>query len=196
MKAVFAGGFLALARRTQGSDVKKRLQQQAGFTLIELLIVVAIIGIIASIGIAQVMRARLVANETSAIGSMRTVNSAQMSYSAAAGQGGFATSLSVLGVPCVGGTTAFVAPELNPAAPSATPAGASGLLKTGYIVDMVGNGVVGPPDCNGTVTNGDYIATAVPRSIGASGDRGFNTSAAGTIFFDPTGLPTGTTPIQ
>jgi type IV pilus assembly protein PilA len=196
LKAVFAGGFLALAGRTQGSDVKKRLQQQAGFTLVELLIVVAIIGIIASIGVAQVMRARLVANETSAIGSMRTVNSAQMSYSAAAGQGGFATGLVVLATPCAGGTTPFIAAELNPAAASATPAGASGLLKSGYIVDLVGNGIAGPPDCNGAPTNGDYTATAVPRSVGASGDRGFNTSARGTIFFDPNGLGTGTTPIQ
>ena len=171
-------------------------EQEAGFTLVELLIVVAIIGIIASIGVAQVMRARLVANETSAIGSMRTINSAQMSYSAAAGQGGFATSLSILGTPCLGGATAFVAPELNPSAPSATPAGASGLLKSGYVVDMTGNGVAGPSDCNGTVTNGNYTATAVPRTIGASGERGFNTTGGGTIFFDATGLGTGTTPIQ
>jgi type IV pilus assembly protein PilA len=176
--------------------VKKRLQRQDGFTLVELLIVVAIIGIIASIGVAQVLRARLVANETSAIGSMRTVNSAQMSYSASAGQGGFATALATLGSPCPGGTTAFIAAELNPAAPSATPAGASGLLKSGYIVDMTGNGIAGPGDCNGNVTNGNYVATAVPRSVGASGDRGFNTNGSGTIFFDTAGLGTGTIPIQ
>jgi type IV pilus assembly protein PilA len=176
--------------------VEKRLQQQDGFTLVEMLIVVAVIGIIASIGVAQVLRARLVANETSAIGSMRSVNSAQLAYAASAGQGGFATGLAILGTPCGAATTAFIAAELNPAAPSATPAGASGLLKSGYVVDMTGNGIAGPPDCNGAPTNGDYIATAVPRNPGASGERGFNTNAAGTIFFDPAGTATGTTPIQ
>ena len=77
-----------------------------------------------------------------------------------------------------------------------TAAGAAGLLKSGYIVDMAGNGAVAPFDCNGAVSNSDYVATAVPNTPGATGERGFNTSGGGTIFFDPSGLATGTTPIQ
>jgi len=60
----------------------KNMKKQQGFTLIELLIVVAIIAIIAAIAIPNLLTARQAANETSAIGSLRTISSAQTAYSA------------------------------------------------------------------------------------------------------------------
>ena len=171
-----------------------KTRQEDGFTLVELLIVVAIIGIVAAIGVAQVMRARLVANEASAISSMRTINSAQVSYANTAANGGFATSLTILATGCVGGTP-YLSPDLDPAQPSATVVG-TGLLKSGYEVDMIANGVQITTDCNGVGAVTDYIATGVPRTPGATGERGFNTNGGGTIFFDPSGLGNGTTPIQ
>jgi type IV pilus assembly protein PilA len=182
-------------RRLWGGRSVTKLRTAAGFTLIELLMVVAIISIVASIGVAQVIRARVSANESAAIGSMRALNGGQMSYASGGGFGGFATSLTVLATPCVGSTVGFISPDLDPTLPGVTVVG-TGLIKSGYAVDLVGNGTPGSPDCNGTPTNTDYTATAVPLTPGSSGQRGFNTNGAGTIFFDASGLPTGTTPIQ
>jgi len=167
--------------------------------LIELLIVVAIIGIIAAIAVPGLLRARMSGNETAAIGSLRAVNSAEASYSSAAGQGGYAALLSVLGTPCPGGTNGFISPDLNPLTPNVTVFSGTGVTKSGYDTIMVANvgAVPGPNDCNGTATVTDYLATAAPTSVGSTGQRGFSTSGAGTIFFDPLGVPANaTTPIQ
>src|SRR3954453_20277426 len=75
------------------------MQKSRGFSLIELLIVVAIILIIAAIAIPNLIRARMSANEASAVGSVRSINTAEISYNAAYPDQGFADTLTKIGSP-------------------------------------------------------------------------------------------------
>ena len=79
-------------------------KKQKGFSLIELLIVVAIILIIAAIAIPNLLRSRMAANEASAVGSIRTMNTAAITYSSTYGNG-FPPSLASIGTTGTGAAT-------------------------------------------------------------------------------------------
>ena len=124
-------------------------------------------------------RSKAAANEATAIASMRSILSAQVAY-AAAGGGGYATSLVKLGIPCPGASKGFIAADLSD----------EWSLKSGYIFRLESVGApAGPADCNGGPTETDFYATADPENSEA-GTRGFSASAAGTVYEAPGRPPT------
>ncbi len=163
------------------SSKKHKTSKQKGFSLIELLIVVAIILIIAAIAIPNLLRSRIAANEASAVGSLRTLNTAEITNNMTNPSVGFACALS----------------SLAPASGSAT-SGAAGLIdanlasgtKSGYTF-TVGN-------CTGTPKS-NYQYAAAPVSPGTTGQRYFCTDSSGVIQYNAsaaiTTCGTSTTPI-
>jgi prepilin-type N-terminal cleavage/methylation domain-containing protein len=146
------------------------MRRPKGFSLIELLIVVAIILVIAAIAIPSLLRARIAANESSAVGSIRTINSAMIAYNAAYSTVGFAASLANLGgaAPCTASsTTACLIDSVL-----------SGGNKSGYTFAATGSG--GTP-------NSAYYATGVPSVQNDSGTRSFCSATDAVIRTQPTG---------
>jgi type IV pilus assembly protein PilA len=142
----------------------------AGFTLIELLVVVAIIGTLAAMSVGYLAKAKMAANEASAIGTLRTLNSAQTAYSSTCGKNGYSPTFARL---VTGG---YASPDMN-----VTP-------KSGYNFALTaGTGGAGAPDCAGQPTQTTYYASGEP--LAGHGRRGFATGVGGTIWQDHSGVP-------
>ena len=146
----------------------RRRRNQKGFSLIELLIVVAIILIIAAIAIPNLLQARVAANQASAVGSLRTVNTAQVSYESSFPDVGYAATL-----PALGGTSCL--PPDSTSACLIDNVLSSG-TKNGYVFTLNAGG--GPPTAQ-------YFILAMPNS--GSGNNSYCSTEDGVIRFDPTG---------
>ena len=107
---------------------------ESGFTLIDMLFVIALIGLVSTLAIPGLMRARGAAQSASALGSIKVVNSAQLSYAITCGLGFYSPDFQTLGVAPPTAVDAFLPPEMS--------SGAT-FIKSGYTFSMAGVSVPG-----------------------------------------------------
>src|SRR2546422_4551119 len=140
---------LRIRVRTSNLEGESMRNRQKGFSLIELLIVVAIILIIAAIAIPNLLRSKMAANEASAVGSLRSLNTACITYSTT--YGSYPTTLASLGPAATASST--TADLIDSVLASGT--------KSGYTFTFTGGA--------GTT----YSITAIPVTVGTTGQPAF-----------------------
>ena len=150
-----------------------------GGGLASLLLVVAVIGIIAAIAIPSLLRARVSANESAAIGDVRSVVSAEAAFASAAGNYGSLECLASPSVPgCLSGYPAKSPTFIDPAIGSLAP-------KSGYERTFV----LGAPRPTERSPSGleTFCYSAFPITPGQTGVRSFGVDQTGRICVDPGG---------
>jgi type IV pilus assembly protein PilA len=162
--------------------MRNRQKGQKGFSLVELLIVVCIILVIAAIAIPSFLRAKMAANEASAVASLRTINTAEIVYTTTfnIGSSQNLASLGSGGTPCDMNTI----PTQTAACLTDDVLAQDPATKNGYTFTYT----PAAADSNGVV--GGYSLSASPVNIGGTGQQGFFTNDTCIVYADPSGTAT------
>jgi type II secretory pathway pseudopilin PulG len=157
------------------------MRKADGFALLDLLFVVGIMGVLMAIGLPRLLLAEQSAGSASAIGTMRAINSAELTYALTCGNGFYAPTLKTLGTAPPGSNVPYISPDLG---------ASNSVEKSGYLIQLAGVAYPGAPGtCNGLgvgEASQGFKAGADPTQPGNV--RFFATNSRNTIFENTTTL--------
>jgi type II secretory pathway pseudopilin PulG len=152
-----------------------RVRSAKGFALIDLIFVCGIVGVLCSIALPRMLLARQSAGAASAIGSMRAINSAELTFALTCGSGFYAPNLTTLGRPPVGSNEPYINGGLGES---------DQVTKSGYLVQVIGAPYGGAPiSCNGLPAGeGAQGFKAIADPLEPGNTRFFATNSNATIY--------------
>jgi type II secretory pathway pseudopilin PulG len=168
-------------RSPSDNVVIRNAKAQGGFALIDMIFVCGLIGLLSGIALPRLMLAKQAAGSASAIGSMRVLSSAQLTFALTCGSGFYAPKLTTLGTPPPGSNEPFVSPDLTTA---------DSVIKSGYVIQMAAAPYSGAPStCNGLPPNEagqGFRAAADPTE--SQNVRFFGINSYGLVYEDTVSL--------
>ena len=151
------------------------IRKAHGFALIDLVFVCGVIGVLCSIALPRLLLAKQSASSSSAIATMRVIDSAQLTYALTCGSGFYAPNLTTLGTAPAGSNQPFISPGLGVS---------DTVIKSGYTITMSALPYAGAPgSCNGVAVGAagqGFSAAADPLELGNL--RFFGTNASNVIY--------------
>ena len=151
------------------------IRKAHGFALIDLIFVCGVIGVLCSIAVPRLLLAKQSAGAASAIGSMRVINSAQLTFALTCGSGFYAPNLTTLGTAPAGSREAFLGGDLG---------AADTVTKSGYVIQLDALAFAGAPGSCNNLNPGlggqGYRAAADPADSG--NPRFFGINSHGQIW--------------
>jgi type II secretory pathway pseudopilin PulG len=157
------------------------IRKAHGFALIDLMFVCGIIGVLSSVALPHLFQARQAAGAASAIGSMRAINSAELTFALTCGAGFYAPNLTTLGKAPPGSSEPFIASALG---------SANTVVKSAYQIQVFATPFDGAPaSCNGLpIGEAGRGFKAVADPTDPDNRRHFATNANNIIYEDPSSL--------
>lgn len=153
------------------------IRKTSGFALLDLIFVCGIIGLLCSIAVPKLLLAKQAAGAASAIGTLRTVGSSQLTFALTCGSGFYAPDLLTLGTAPPGSNEPFIGPDMS---------SSNMIQKSSYTFRLEATPYPGaPPSCNGTPSGGTgqgFKAAADPTE--PTNFRFFASNSNGQLYED------------